>query len=105
MKKLTFTTAIIMAMTASSVFAHHPAADAVDPEVYEMINENVADSPHDEMLVEDMGSSTMEQAAAIQNSGAIDMAEAAVGTDVAMDSTDMVDTIELMEDVGEILAQ
>ena len=38
-----------------STFAHHPAADIVDPEIYEMIDENVADTPHADMIFDDMG--------------------------------------------------
>ena len=37
MKKLTYTTAIIMAMATTSVFAHHPAVEMVDSETYDMI--------------------------------------------------------------------
>ena len=49
MKTLTYTTALFMAMAATSVFAHHPAADMVSEETYDMITENLGDSPHLEM--------------------------------------------------------
>jgi hypothetical protein len=58
MKKLTYTIAIFMAMVATSVFAHHPAAEMVSTETYEMITENLEGTPHDEMLLYDMGSTT-----------------------------------------------
>ena len=57
MNKLLLTTAIVMAMGSSTAFAHHPAADIVDPEIYEMIDENVSDV-HAEMTFDDMGSDT-----------------------------------------------
>lgn len=38
-----------------SAFAHHPAADIVDPEIYETIDENVADAPHADLVFDDMG--------------------------------------------------
>lgn len=48
--------AAIASMFASvSAFAHHPAADIVDPETFEMIDENVADTPHADMDANDMG--------------------------------------------------
>lgn len=108
MKKLTYTTAIFMAMTASSVFAHHPAADIVDPEVYEMIDANVADTPHADMVFDDMGSAmgdAMQQGTAVQDGPLMEMAEVGVETDGAMDSANMVDTIDLMENVVDTLAE
>lgn len=47
--------AIASLFASVSAFAHHPAADIVDPEIYEMIDENVADTPHADMVFEDMG--------------------------------------------------
>lgn len=48
--------AAIASMFASvSAFAHHPAADIVDPETFEMIDENVGDTPHADMDASDMG--------------------------------------------------
>lgn len=44
MKILTYTTAILMTMTATGAFAHHPAAEVVDAETYEIIEANVAES-------------------------------------------------------------
>lgn len=58
MKKLTLTSAIFMAMAATSVIAHHPAKDMVDEEQYEAISDNLeqTESPHLEMEVDSMGS-------------------------------------------------
>ena len=53
MKKTLLTVAIAMAM-ASPAMGHHPAADIVDPEIYQMIDENVSDV-HAAMTFDDMG--------------------------------------------------
>jgi len=108
MKKLTYTTAIFMAMTATSVFAHHPTADIVDPAVYEMIDANVADTPHADMVFDDMGSAmgdAMQQGTAVQDGPLMDMAEVGVDTDDAMDTANMVNTIGLMENMAGALVE
>jgi hypothetical protein len=104
MKKLTFTTAIFMAATTTAALAHHPAVDMVDADTYAMISENVADTPHVDLVLDDMGSA-MDQAAGDQ--GAQDMARAGeiVNLDVAMDTADTMDTMDLMEDVEALMAQ
>jgi hypothetical protein len=65
MKKLLLTTAIVMAMGSSTAFAHHPAADIVDPEIYEMIDENVSDV-HAAMTFDDMGGDTTDVGSAAE---------------------------------------
>jgi hypothetical protein len=45
----------IVALGAYPVIAHHPAADIVDEEIYEMIDAMVADTPHADMVFDDMG--------------------------------------------------
>jgi len=47
--------AIASLFASASAFAHHPAADMVDPETFEMIDENVADTPHADGTTDDMG--------------------------------------------------
>ncbi len=56
MKKIILATVIAVIFGSSYVFAHHPAADIVDPEIYAMIDENTADSPHADLDVDTMGS-------------------------------------------------
>ncbi len=104
MKKLTFTTAMFMAMTATSVLAHHPAADIVDPEIYSMIDANVADTPHADLVLDDMGSA-METAVGTQDAPQMNMAGALVGNDGAVDTADTVDTMVLMESMADTLAR
>ncbi len=60
MKKIITTFALCLALAASPVLAHHPAADIVDPEIYEMIDSMVADTPHADLVFDDeMGSTTI----------------------------------------------
>ena len=56
MKKIILASAIALTFGSSYVFAHHPAADIVDDEIYAMIDENVADTPHADLDLTDMGS-------------------------------------------------
>jgi hypothetical protein len=54
--KSIMTAAVLTAMLASfSAFAHHPAADIVDEDIYLMIDENVADTPHGTLDFSSMG--------------------------------------------------
>jgi len=57
MKKLLLTSAILVAMGSHVAYAHHPAAEIVDPEIYAMIDENVSDV-HAAMTFDDMGGDT-----------------------------------------------
>ena len=56
MKKIILASTIALTFGSSYVFAHHPAADIVDDEIYAMIDENVADTPHADLDLTDMGS-------------------------------------------------
>ena len=55
MKKRLAPLALAAAMAVAPAFAHHPAADIVDEEVYAMIDALVADTPHADLTFEDMG--------------------------------------------------
>ena len=59
MKKILITVALGLALAATPVLAHHPAADMVDAEIYAMIDELVSDTPHATMVFDDtMGAET-----------------------------------------------
>ena len=60
MKKVLHIAALAAAFTTSSAFAHHPAADIVDEEIYVMIDSMVADTPHADLVFTDMGGGTSE---------------------------------------------
>ena len=54
--KKSFQIAACAALFASfAAFAHHPAADIVEEEIFDMIDENVADTPHADLDFSDMG--------------------------------------------------
>jgi hypothetical protein len=73
MKNSILTVTLITLFSTSAAYAHHPAEDRVDPDIYAMIDANVADTPHADLTFDDMGS-TMESA--------VDAMEAA-GTEAA----------------------
>lgn len=61
MKKIGTTFTLCLALAAGPAFAHHPAEDIVDPEIYAMIDEMVSDTPHADLVFDDdMGTSTFE---------------------------------------------
>lgn len=55
MKSVLQVAAVATLLTATSAFAHHPAADIVDEEIYVMIDSMVADTPHADLVFTDMG--------------------------------------------------
>ena len=58
MKKIILAGIVMTALMALPAFAHHPAEGIVDEEVYAMIDEMVADTPHATIeFDEDMGTS------------------------------------------------
>ena len=61
MKKLVALVAVSLVLTVAAVaVAHHAAAGIVDEDIYDMIDALVADTPHGEMLLDDLGSGMME---------------------------------------------
>jgi hypothetical protein len=59
-KKLLLTAAISSTVAAFPALAHHAAEGIVDDEVYEMIDSLVMDTPHADLVFEDMGTGTTE---------------------------------------------
>ena len=48
--------AVFTSLLASfSAFAHHPAEDIIDEDIWAMVDENVADTPHADLDLSDMG--------------------------------------------------
>jgi|GEM_PF-2749182 len=104
MKKLTLTTAVFVAMSATSVFAHHPSA-AMSP-MYEDVNDRLIEmeSPHADMDMYEIGNAdgTLAGTANRSTSGWVSAQEQA-GAVPPLDPP--VDTMELMEDVEGALAE
>lgn len=44
-----------MFVGSTSAYAHHPAADIVDEDIYEQIDNMVADTPHATLTFDEMG--------------------------------------------------
>ncbi|MDD3813995.1 MAG: hypothetical protein PHZ02_05060 [Desulfocapsaceae bacterium] len=60
MKKSIIFSGFCLVLAASPALAHHPAEDIVDPEIYAMIDEMVADTPHADLVFDDdMGTTTI----------------------------------------------
>ena len=115
MKKLTCTTAIFMAMTATSVFAHHPSAD-MNPN-FETVDAQleIVESPHLDMDVTDMGATTAagdsDMASATRGQagfepdqtqdGSVSPTQPQTGAGPSMDAAATAGTIDLFENMAQ----
>jgi len=109
MKKLTYTTAIFVAMAATSVFAHHPSLD-MNPN-YERVDDQLeaVESPHLDMDLGDMGATTeageSDMSTASQSQAGFDPNQAQPGgafdADPPTDAAAAAGTIDLMENVAQ----
>ena len=52
--KIRLTTVAIL-LASGNLYAHHPAADVVDEDIYEMIDLMVEDTPHATLTFDEMG--------------------------------------------------
>jgi hypothetical protein len=93
MRKLLQFSTLFLAMGSASVFAHHPAADIVDEEIYAMIDSMVADTPHATMTFDEMGGG---------------MTESSVTTDsltefeTLIEEQDLLEYVELLDGVVDV---
>ncbi|MDX2452315.1 hypothetical protein [Desulfosarcina sp.] len=60
MKTVYFFLSIVLLLATVSAFAHHPTADILDAEIYDMIDSMVADTPHAELDFDDSQSGMVE---------------------------------------------
>ena len=67
MKKILPLTTLALLLGSTNLYAHHPAADIVDPDIYAMIDENVSDA-HQELTFDDMGSDSVDAGGEMQAS-------------------------------------
>lgn len=108
MKKSALISTLICAVSSASAFAHHPAADIVDPEIYAMIDENVADTPHADLTFDDMGSrveqlDTAMEAAGERSEMAADASEAGSAGEMRELTTDSAADGEMADSAAEML--
>ena len=80
-------TALAMFLGSTGVYAHHPAADIVDEEIYEMIDLMVEDTPHATLTFEEMGGG---------------MTETSITTDTLGDFETLVQQEDLLEYVEQL---
>lgn len=55
MKNFYRVSALTLLLASTNLYAHHPAADIVDEEIYAQIDEMVADTPHASLTFDEMG--------------------------------------------------
>jgi hypothetical protein len=67
MRKLFQIATLTTMLAAPAAFAHHMAADIVDPEIYAMIDSLVADTPHADLVFTDMGGGMTEMTITSRN--------------------------------------
>ena len=78
--------------------AHHPAIDILDEELWLAIDENVADTPHADLVFDDMGDDVVDDMGNVVDSGAT---EATITTQTPADMQDLIDTdIDVPLDTG-----
>ncbi len=75
-------TTVAMLLTSGNLYAHHPAVDIVDEEIYEMIDLMVEDTPHATLTFDEMGGG---------------MAETSITTDSLSDFERLVAQEDLLE--------
>lgn len=54
MKNLLFTVAICLVMATTPAFSHHPTEDIVSEAIFERIDDAVSETPHADMIFDDM---------------------------------------------------
>jgi hypothetical protein len=101
MKKILYTTAMCLALNVTVALAHHPAEDMVDEEVYAMINDLVADTPHATLVFDEvMGVSVITTPSV---SSAEDMVNQGLLADFSLiDGDDVIITMQFSGSVSEI---
>jgi len=83
---------------SASAYAHHPAVDMVDPDVYAMIEENISEV-HLALDFDDMGGSSADMGGAMASSGDAGNMAINMDNDVADISTDLADASSAMADM------
>ena len=89
MKKTLFFTTLLL-FNSTLAMAHHPAADIVDEDIYENIDSMVADTPHADMIFDEMGGGMTETSITFDTLDAFE-------TMIARD--DLLEYVELLDGV------
>ena len=93
MKKIFQLSALALLIASTNSYAHHPAADIVDEEIYDQIDSMVSDTPHADLTFDEMGGG---------------MTETTITTDSLSDletlivQDDLLEYVELLDGVVEV---
>lgn len=60
MKKFVTLGSLVMLLGSTNLYAHHPAVDIVDEEIYAQIDSMIADTPHATLTFDEMGAGMTE---------------------------------------------
>ena len=88
MKKLFKLSTLAVLVTSANAYAHHPAEDMIDPEVYEMIEENISEM-HLSLTFDDMGSPSSDMGGAMASADDAGNMAADMGSDLAGVGSDL----------------
>lgn len=99
MKKSIIISGLFLVLAASPALAHHPAADIVDEDIYAMIDEMVADTPHADLVFDDdMGTTAITTDSV---SAAEDLIDDGLLVDLSLLDDDVTITITFGDEVTE----
>jgi len=90
---------LALLLASGNLYAHHPAADIIDPDVYAMIEENISEV-HLNMTFDDMGGDTTDVGNAMESreemNSMADMQDASAAMEARAEMSSMAD----MQDVS-----
>lgn len=98
MKKMIVVLVACFILIPFLIFAHHPAADIVDEEIYAMIDEMVSDTPHAELEFIDMGNIDMTIITTDTVSAAEDLIDEGLLADISLLDGDVTISIEFISE-------
>jgi len=98
MNKLFKISTLAALLSSASAYAHHPAADMVDPEVYAMIEENISDA-HLALDFDDMGGSSTDMSGAMGSRDDAGNMTTEIGNDIADIGADMSEAGSMMASI------
>jgi hypothetical protein len=81
---------LVMLLSGTTAFAHHPAADIVDEEIYAHIDSVVADTPHATMTFDEMGAG---MSVTTITADSLREFEALISSDDLLESVEMLDGV------------
>jgi len=100
MNKIVQFGATALLLASANSYAHHPAADMVDADIYAMIEDNISDV-HLAMTFDDMGGDTSDMGAGMQSRGGdIDNISAEIGGNL-QDIGSAMETVQEMSSMAD----